>query len=223
VAQPLALLAIFGTVMSRFLHVQSDGLPYASFAFAGLVPWAFFSAAVTAGVPSILNASGIVGKVYFPRELIPLSATVASGIDLAIATGLLVALAMGQGVGLSITAVALVPVDLVLVLWVAAITVLGATLTVFVRDLRHVVPIALQLAFFATPIVYPATLVPEGFRWIERANPVAVVAQSTRDVVLHHQWPPWAWLAVHAVVGLVLLVVAVAYARSVEPRIPDVL
>lgn len=221
IAQPLALLLTYGAVLSLVLHVGSEGFPYISFAYAGLVGWGFVANAISAGFPSTLNATSLTSKVYFPREVIPLAVIVASTVDLAIGTAILLGATIVQGVGLSVTAVAIIPLDLMLIAYVAAMAMVGGALTVFIRDLRHVLPVALQVFFFATPIMYPASVVPEGWRWVNQLNPVAVVVESTRDAVLRHVWPDWRALAIHGLVALVAMVLAVAYTRSVEPRLVD--
>jgi lipopolysaccharide transport system permease protein len=222
VIQPLAILAIFGGIMSGVLHVSSDGLPYISFAWAGLVPWTFVSSVLGLSVQSLILAMPIAGKVYFPREVVPLAQVCAFAIDLAIGTAILVVIVLSQGVGLSWTIVALVLIDAVIAAWVGAFAVFAATVAVFIRDLRFVVPLLLQLLFIGTPIMYSATLFPHRFAWINNINPVAVAVTSTRRVVLLHTWPVWHVLLAQAVAALVALWLAIAYLRSVEPRLVDV-
>lgn len=223
VLQPLATLAVYGTVLAGLLGIDAPGgLPYASFAFAGLVPWTFVASAIAAGVPATVNASSLISKVYFPREVIPLSVALACSLDLAIATVILLLLSLAQGISIGPALLALLVIDAILVLWVAAGTIFAASLTVFVRDLRHVLPFALQLLFFASPIMYPSTLLPARWRWLEDANPLAYAAEATRDAVLRNEWPDVALLCGHLTLSSLALILAVAYTRSVEPRMVDV-
>jgi ABC-type polysaccharide/polyol phosphate export permease len=106
---------------------------------------------------------------------------------------------------------------------VAAIATCVATLTVFIRDLRYVVPLAVQLLFIATPIMYSGRLFPHGARWVNHVNPIAVTVQAVRDAALSHTWPDWSYLLIHGLVAAVAFVASVLYVRSVEPRIVDVL
>lgn len=221
VIQPVGVVLIYGFLFSIVLRVRADGLPYLAFAFAGIAPWRFLAFATSAGFPSIVEAQSTITKVYFPREVIPLSVVGASLVDLGVATTILLLVAVVQGVGLTITVVALVPVFAVLVLYVAATTVLGASLSVFVRDVALLLPLGLQLLFVGSPIMYPADLLPDRLRWLNEVNPVAVVVEATRDATLRHTWPDWPLLAVHAAVALALCVLALLYARSVEPRMAD--
>ena len=222
VAQPAALLLTYGVVLSLVFKVPSEGLPYISMAYAGLVSWTFVANAISAGFPSMMAALPLISKVYFPREFVSLAVTASAGVDLAIGTTVLLVLVVVQDVGLGVTALALIPIDLILVVDVAAVAVVGSAVTVFVRDVRHVLPVALQVVFFASPVMYPASLVPSSWRWVNSVNPIAVVTEATRDAVLRHQWPNWPLLGVHAITAVALLVLAIAYVRSVEPRLVDV-
>jgi len=134
VVQPLATLAIFGGVMAKILHVSTNGVPYVSFAWSGLVPWTFTSAVMLITAQSLINAMPVAGKVYFPREIVPLAQVCAFAIDLLIGTAILVVIVAVQGIGISYHIVALVPIFAVLIIWVSAAATLVATVTVFLRD-----------------------------------------------------------------------------------------
>jgi ABC-type polysaccharide/polyol phosphate export permease len=222
VLQPLATLAAFGAVLSGVLKVSSEHLPYVSFAFAGLVPWSFVASTLMLATGSLLNASSVIGKAYFPREVVPLATMLTFAIDLTIATGLLLVIIGIQGVGYSVTMVGLAPIYAVLLLYGAAIATFTATLTVFVRDLRFAVPLVVQLLFIVSPVMYSPKLLPHAVRWANEVNPIAVIVTATRAVGLHHHWPAWGLLGIHALVAGALTLLAVAYVRSVEPRIADV-
>lgn len=222
VAQPLATLAAFGFVFGSVLRVSSEGLPYVSFAYAGLVPWSFFSTAVLFGTTSLMNASAVVTKAYFPREVIPLAFVATCSIDLGIASLLLFVIMWFQGIGFSYTLVALIPAYAVLVVLAGALATLFGTLTVFVRDLRYIVPLAIQMLFIASPVMYSSGILPAWARWLDTVNPISVVAGAVRDAALEQTWPRWELLGLHGAAAVVLLLAAVLYVRSVEPRIADV-
>lgn len=221
VVQPIGVVLVYGFLFSIVLRVSADGLPYLSFAFAGIAAWRFIAFGTSAAVPSIVEAQSTITKVYFPREVIPLSVVGAALVDLAIATTLLLVVAVVQGVGLDVTVVALVPIDVVLVLYVAAASVFGASLAVFVRDVALLLPLLQQLLFVASPIMYPSDLLPSSLAWLNEVNPVAVMVEATRAATLEHVWPDWPLLAVHGAVAALLLVAALAYARAVESQMAD--
>lgn len=223
VVQPLATLAIFGAILKGVLHVSSEGYPYISFAYAGLVPWTFALNGIGTAVPSVMNAGSVAGKVYFPREVIPISTVGVSVIDLAISTVLFVVILAVQGVGFSYHFVAIVPIFLVLIAIVMGVGIFVGVLTVFLRDLRYAVPLVLQLLFIATPIMYPPTLFHGKLAELNRINPFAVIVSAVRQVTLAKQWPDWPLLGVHFAIALFVLVLALFYTRSVEPRLVDVM
>lgn len=223
VIQPLSTLAIYGAVLSGVLHVSSEGFPYISFAYAGLVPWAFTSTAIAASIPSLMNSGAVVGKVYFPREVIPLATVGASVVDLGITTAIFLVILGVQGVGYSIHLIALVPIFVMLILWVAVVAIFGSVLTVFMRDLRYAVGLILQLLFFATPIMYPPTLLHGSVSVVSKLNPLAVAVTAVRSAALAKHWPDWSAIGVFGLIALGLYFLVISYVRSVEPRIVDVL
>jgi lipopolysaccharide transport system permease protein len=220
VLQPMAILAGYGFVLGHVLKVSSDGLPYVAFAYAGLAPWSFLASVLGLATGALLNVSSVVGKVYFPREVVPLAHVLTFALDLAIATGLLFAIMAFDGIRFSYTMFALIPIYALLILLAADAAVFLATVTVFVRDVRYGVPLLTQLLFIGSPIMYSASLLHSG--WLRQANPVAVIVTATRDVCLKQRWPDWPLLGAHAAVALGLFVAVIAYVRSVEPRLVDV-
>jgi ABC-type polysaccharide/polyol phosphate export permease len=204
------------------LDVSTDGVPYVSFAWAGLVPWTFASAVMLITAQSLLNAMPVAGKVYFPREVVPLAQVCAFAIDLLIGTAILIVIVVVQGIGVSGYLVGLVPIFVVLVVWVAAAATMVASLTVFLRDLRYVVPLATQLVFIGTPIMYSASLFPHDVAWINSVNPVAVVVTATRAVTIEQTWPDWSTLLLQGAAAVAAFVAVLAYVRSVEPRMIDI-
>lgn len=221
VIQPAATLAIYGVLLVTAFHVSGDTLPYLSFAWAGMCIWAFMSNAIGMAVPGLSDASGAMSKTYFPREIIPLAVVGAAVMDLVVQTAILVVIAIIQGVGVDRHIVALLAVYAVAAVWTAALCVLWSALAAFIRDVRHATGLILQAFFFASPIMYPVTRFPPHFAWTAHWNPVAILVEATRDAALRHRWPAWSLLGMLALVGLVLLAVAITYVRSVESRMVD--
>lgn len=220
---PIVIMAVYGVILRQAFDVEGDGLPYLSFAWLGVVVWTFFATGLGTAIPSLLQSAELVSKVYFPREAVPLAAVCAALVDLAIASATVVALAFVQHVPPGRTVVAAAVPLAVLLVWTAAIAVVGGVLSVFVRDVNHFAQLALRVGFFATPVMYPVSHLPGELRWLGTVNPVAVAIEALRDTVLRDRWPDWELLAVHGAVGLVVLAGAILYTRSVEDRIVDAL
>lgn len=222
VLQPVAIMAIYGFIFTTFLEVDGGGLPYLSVAWAGLTVWMYVQASVQMGTVALQADSWLLGRVWFPREIIPLAPVVAGMVDLLAAAAILVVIVIAQGIGLSYHLVAVPYVFLILLVWCAAISVFCATVTIFLRDMATIVGLGLRLLFIATPVMYPEATVPVELRWVNAVNPFAVVVNNTRATVLSHQWPNWELLAVHLVVGGAFLAGALWYLSAVERRMVDV-
>lgn len=219
--QPITLLAIYGWVVTAVFDIGPEDLPYLSFAWAGIVPFTFVSQALSAGTSSIQSSGSLISRVYFPREVLPFSVVTASLIDLAVMTLILFVVGWIQVGPPDHHVVGLVLVNLVLVVWTAALTLLAATVTVFRRDLVYAVPLLLRVLFIVSPVVYSADLLRNRAYGLWAANPLAVVIEGTRDTVLRNQWPDVRLLSAHLLAATILLIVAYSVFRRVEPRMGD--
>jgi lipopolysaccharide transport system permease protein len=220
IIQPLTSMVVFSLLFGRWAGMPSDGVPYPLFAFAGLIPWTFVANAVAASANSLVGNGHLISKVYFPRLLISLASIGAALVDLAIALLLMTPLLLFYGIALT-WQVAAVPALLVLTVLIAVAvgSVLAAMCAVY-RDVRYVVPFLLQFWMFASPVIYPVALIPEGWRWIAYLNPVVGAVDGFRSALLGR---PFAWtpLAVAAGVAAAAACVGVAYFRRVERRVVD--
>lgn len=220
--QPIAVMAIYGFIFTQFFQVGGGDFPYLSMAWTGLTIWGFVQVSVQMGALSLLNDAYMLSRVWFPREIIPLAPVMAGLVDLAAGVIILIPLVMIQGVGFSIHALAVPVIFFVLVVWVAAISLLTSTITIFFRDMTTIVGLGLRLLFIATPVMYEASVVPPKFGWVLSGNPFAVVVNNTRNTLLAHVWPNWNLLAFHGTVGVVLLYLGLKYLRAVERRMVDI-
>ena len=163
VIQPLFTMIIFSIFFGKLAGLPSDGIPYPLFAYAAVMPWTFFSNAVTNSGNSLVGSAHLITKVYFPRMIIPAAAVAAGLIDLMIAFGILIVLMIYYGVGMTwnlLMAPALVAMTALLAV---AVGMWMSALNVKYRDIRYALPFAIQLLMFVTPIIYPVGLVPERF------------------------------------------------------------
>ena len=221
IVQPILLVLVYAVVFSQILNVTGGNIPYLSFVVAGIVVWRYFSAGLNQ-TTSFIDRSSVLSKVYFRREVIPLSGCVAALLELGVGLVAIVAVAWIQGISPSITLVALPLVLSVLLVYTIAIAILLATITVFVRDVAHAMPTISQVLFLASPILYPESQIPSNLKFLGTVNPVAVVAEATRAVSLEGIWPNFDLLMVHLCIGTALLIGSVVYLRSIEDRIVDV-
>lgn len=222
VVQPLSVFAVYVVVFHWILDVNgADGLPYLSFMVVGVTVWRYFSIGMMR-CTSLVDNARVLGRVYFRREVIPLSGCLTGGIDLTIGTVAMIALAWIQGIAPTVTLLALPVIYLILVLYTGAVAVFLSTVTVFVRDLGHAMGTIAQLLFLATPIMYPPSQLPPELQFLQTANPLSALVESARDVTLLGQWPDPYAMAVHLVVGASLLAASIWYLRAIEHRIVDI-
>lgn len=221
--QPVLMMVIFALFFGRLAKVPSDGLPYAVFAFTGLVPWTFFANAVGSASQSLVTNVNLVTKVYFPRVTLPLASILSWLPDLGIAVAVLLVLLPAYGLWPQWTVVLLPAIAVLAVLAASAVSVGLAALNVKYRDVRYAVPFLLQIWLFLTPVVYPASLVPQGFRPVLALNPMTGVVEGFRWSLLGHVPPPWTLLAVSTATAVVFLAAGTAYFRRVEQDFADVI
>jgi lipopolysaccharide transport system permease protein len=180
VAQPLLSMALFTLVFGRFARLPSDGLPYAAFALAGLLPWQCFATALTGASNSLVSNAGLLTKVYFPRVLLPIAAVVPALADLAVGLVLLWPLLLFHGLRPT-TTLALLPVLALLPAFAAlSVGLWTSALSVRYRDVRHVLPFVTQLWLFASPVAYPASLLPSAWQRLAALNPMWGTVEAFR-------------------------------------------
>lgn len=223
VLQPVATMVVFSIFFGRLAHIPSEGVPYPVFSLAGLVPWTFFANGLQLGSDSLVANSMLVSKTYFPRIFIPAGVLVAGLVDLIIATIILIAIVAIYGIGLTPSLLAL-PL-FALIAFAAALGVCSAlaALNVRYRDVRYIVPFAVQLWLFATPVAYPITLLPAPWRTLVAINPMVGVVEGFRWAVLGTANAPWSLIAISAASAVTLLIAGLAYFDRVERSFADLM
>lgn len=222
IVQPLFMMLIVTLVFNRFARVGGGELPYPLFAYAGLLVWVFFSNAVVNGTNSLTINTNLITKVYFPRIFVPAAAVAAGLVDLFIASLVLAALAVYYGVGFHAGLLLLPFFVLLATLLALGAGVLVSALTVKYRDLRHALPFVIQFLMFASPVIYPPSIVPENWRWLLVANPLAGILEGFRSALTGRPFD-WPAIAVAASMTTVLLAVAVYVFRRTEDTFADVI
>jgi lipopolysaccharide transport system permease protein len=220
--QPLSMMLIFTFVFSYITRVPSDG-PYAIFAYTGLLPWTYFSSGLSNATNSLVSHSQFVTKVYFPREILPITYVAAALFDFLVASILLVALMIYFHVSLTINVLYLFPIIIVLTCFSLAMSFFFSATQVRFRDIGVAIPLMLQLWLFATPVIYPLNLVPQPLRPYYMLNPMVAVIDGFRQVTLRGSPPNLKPLLFSATVSLILLLVAYLYFKRIEATMADVI
>jgi lipopolysaccharide transport system permease protein len=222
ILQPFLTMVVFSIFFGHLANMPSDGFPYPVFVYSALVPWTFFANAITNSSNSLVGSGHLIQKVYFPRLIIPLSAAGAAVVDFAVASSVLLAMMVFYGVALTLNLL-MAPVLVLGVVFIAlgAGTILSA-LTVAYRDFRYVVPFMVQLWMFVTPVIYPASLVPERWRWLLYLNPMSGFIDGFRAAFLGKGFD-FVGLGISAAIALILFLIGVAYFERVERRFADII
>lgn len=223
VIQPFFSMIVFSIFFGMLAHMPSEGIPYPVFTYVALVPWTFFANALTMASNSLVEQERVITKVYFPRLLVPAAAVLAGLVDFAIAFVVLLGMMLFYGI-LPGWAVLTLPFFILL----AAATALAvglwlAALNVQYRDVRYTIPFIIQFWLFATPVVYPSSLVPQAWRALYGLNPMAGVVEGFRWALLGNVPAPGPILAVSTLTVIVLLVGGLYYFRHMEESFADII
>jgi len=219
--QPISMMLVFTFIFSLIARMPSDGIPYAIFAFTALLPWNYFSTSVSNGTSSLVKDAQFVTKVYFPREILPITYIVAALFDFAIALILLAGLMIYYQVALTANVLYVLPIFLVLTCFALAISFIFSATQVRFRDIGMAVPLLLQLWLFATPVIYPLSAVPARWRWLYELNPMVGIIESFRQIVLKGEPPDMRSLMFSAVISVILLFISYLYFKRVEATMAD--
>ena len=222
IIQPFFTMLVFSLFFGRLAQIPSDGIPYPIFAYAALVPWGFFANSLNSSSNSLVDSANLLRKVYFPRLAIPLATVLSGLIDFAIAFVMLLGMMLYYGITPTFNIV-----WLPLLFLLALTTALGvglwlSALNVQYRDVRYTIPFMTQFWLFATPIVYPSSLLSEPWRTFYGINPMAGVVEGFRWALLDTATTPGSMIIVSALVALGLLVSGAYYFRRMEKNFADV-
>jgi lipopolysaccharide transport system permease protein len=221
IIQPLVTMVVFTVFFGKLAKVPSGGVPYPIFSYAGLLPWSFFAAAVTAGSNSVVGSSNLIKKVYFPRLIVPAAAVAAALVDFAIAFAVFIGLFAYYRFVPTWNLLLFLPLVVLTTLFALAVALWTSALNVKYRDVRHAIPFVVQVWMFVSPVIYPSSLMPEKWRWVLTINPMTGIIEGFRASLLG-QSVPWVPLAYSAGVTVAALLFAAFSFRHMERQFADV-
>ncbi len=218
---PLSQMIILSFVFSTILRVPTSDVPFPLFLFVGLLPWIFFSAAVSSATDSVVGASSLVTKVYFPREVLPTAAVLTKVVDLVLGLLILGMLMLYYGRPPEVTTVWVPLLFLIHLLFTLGLSYPLAALNLFFHDVRFLVGVALTLWFYITPVIYPVDVVPEKYRVFYDLNPNSLFINAYRRVILHGQSPGLDKLALGLVIAIITFLAGYYLFKKMEPSFAD--
>jgi lipopolysaccharide transport system permease protein len=221
VIQPLMTMGVFTIFFGRLAKLPSQGLPYPVFYFAALVPWAYFSSALSSCTNTMVSSQHLITKVYFPRLALPVVSVCSPLIDFCIGLIVMIALTLSFGIRPPAT-VLLLPVLIVLALFTAlAVGLWTSALNALYRDVASIIPFAVQFWMIASPVVYPSSLVPQRWRALYGLNPMVSVIDGFRWALTGHGQPPGPIMLVSAAMVVVLLMAGLIFFQRMEGNVTD--
>ena len=199
---PLLQIIVYTVVFQVIL--KNPKPHYIVFLCAGLIPWNFFAIALSRGAFTFIENGNIIKKVYFPREIIPISVVTSEAVNFIISTLIILAFSFGEGLGISKYFCFYPIILLVQYIFTLGVTLVVSAITVYFRDLQHLISVALQLLFYATPIVFAADTIPENMKWIIDINPMSYIINGYRDVFYNQTMPDLLLLGIMFIASIVL-------------------
>jgi len=222
ILQPTAQVAIYTIVFTIIVRVDTEKIPYVIFSYLAMVPWTLLATSLTDMSNSLVDNMTLVNKIYFPREVLPVAALLARLMDFAVAAILVVVLMIVYQIRVFPLGLLFVPVilaiQLILMLGIGLAT---AAANVFVRDIRSLMLLGLQIWFYASPVIYPATAVPEYLRPYYYLNPMTGIIEAYRDVLLRSQLPG-SYLLPSVVISIIVFVIGYWFFKRVEFQFADI-
>jgi lipopolysaccharide transport system permease protein len=221
VLQPLFSMLIFTFIFGRFAKIPSENLPYAVFVYAGLLPWQFFANGLTLAGQSLVNQQNLLTKVYFPRLFVPTASIGAGLVDMLISFGVYAVILVVYGIAPSWQIIYLPLLVLLTCVTVLGFSYLLAALTVSYRDFRFVIPFMVQAWMYASPVIYPVSMVPPQYQWLLGLNPMVGIIDAFRAAILGKDWN-LPMLGLSILIGCGMFVFGMFYFRKVERRFADI-
>jgi len=223
IIQPIMLMLVFTLVFSNFAKISTGDTPYPIFSYCALVPWTFFSNSIGFASLSVVANQGLVKKIYFPREIFPISAVATAFVSFAISFVILIGMMLAYRVTFTIYFPLFLVILLIQIIFTIGVSFFLSALNVYYRDIGHAVPLGVQLWMFISPVAYPITVVPENYRTLFMLNPMAGLINSYRNVLIEGVPPNFFYLGIAALLSVILFFLCRLYFKRIEMTFADVI
>ena len=216
---PLLMLLVYSFVFPYILRIKIEN--YTMFMMIALIPWNFFTSAITAGVGSIVANDNLLKKVFFPREIIPISIVTSALVNFVITCFIMFIFIIGSGLGFSKYALLMPIIILIQYIITLGFVFILSAINVYIRDIDHFVNVFITLAFYATPIIYTPDMLPQKFQWVVNLNPMAQLISAYRDILYYKQTPNFSVLSGWAMISIVILIIGYLIFNSLQKRFAE--
>jgi lipopolysaccharide transport system permease protein len=223
ILQPFFTMIVFTIFFGKIAKIPSEGVPYPLFSYAGLLPWTYFANAVSLSSNSLVGSSSLITKVYFPRLYVPIGSTLAGLVDYVIAITVLVVMMIWYRFTPAVEIILLPIIMLLCFLASVGVGMWLSAMNVKYRDIKYAIPFLIQLWLFATPVIYPSSMLSERYRWIIALNPMAGVIEAHRTMILGNKQIDWLALAISTGIIILIFVTGAFYFKRMERSFADVI
>lgn len=222
VLQPFSLMVVFTLFFGRFAKISSEGVPYPIFYYSALLPWQLFSSSLSFSIPSLVNNRPLLTKIYFPREIFPLSSILAAFIDFGIGWIIFLGMMVFYHINFTLNIFWVFPLLFIQTVFTLGVCFFASALNVYYRDVRYALPLLIQLWLFASPVIYPLSLVPEKLRTWYLLNPLAGIIENYRRVIIKGLGPEPFSFTLSMVLSVSAFFLGYYYFKHIEDTFADV-
>ena len=211
---PLLQVAVYAIVFPYIMRIETPN--YLQYLIVGIIPWTFFITVINQGMIAVRMNAGIIKKVYFPREILPISVAISGLVNFFISCIIILIFCIFGGLGISWHLILLPVIALIQFVFTLGLVLALSAINIFIKDTEYIVQFIINMLFYATPILYPASLFPEKIRWVLYLNPLTGIIDAYRDIFMYHQIPNIASLLYLIVIALLFFLIGLAIFRKLE-------
>lgn len=220
---PTMTMIVFTIFFGRLAKMPSDGIAYPVFSYSALLPWTYFSQALSNTGNCVVTNTDLITKVYFPRLILPLASVVSGLVDFLIASSVLFLLFIYYDIELSLRMLLVLPLMIPVVCCAFGAGALLAIVNVRYRDIKYTIPFLIQMWLFLTPVIYPTSILPENFRFIVALNPIAGIIEGIRAILFQTKPVDWTMIGISTLISMVILVFGSVYFLRSEKKFADII
>lgn len=211
---PLLTVLVYAIVFPYIMRVKTEN--YLIFLIIGVIPWTFFTTVITQGIVTVRVNEGIIKKVYFPREILPISVAVSGLVNFFISCIIILLFCIFGGVGITWHLILLPVIALLQFMLVLGITFAFSAINVYIKDIEYIVQFFINMLFYATPILYTTDLFPMKYRWLLYLNPMTTIIESYRNIFMYHKLPDIASLGYVVLISTIIFIIGLLIFKKLE-------
>lgn len=221
ILNPFMQMLIMSFVFSYVFKFNMPGVPYPIFMYTGLLPWVFFTNAITSSMGALVDGAGLLKKIYFPREILLLATILAKAFDLSLSLFVLVGMMIYFQIPITWHVLLFIPIFVIQSLFIMGVGMILSVLNLFYRDVQYLIGLALTLLFYLTPVLYQVESFPAKYRWIFKINPMSVFINAYRQILLAHDVPKWESVIIGVGVSVAIFLIGYKFFKRAEGTFAD--